>query len=146
MINLNGCGFLIGAGAGGVAGYERITATVQSPVKKDEKRNENQGVCDEPRLRAGKLSTTYNAPSDLPENLRRELPRRAQEIYLAAYDRTREKCAASEEYQDQKSIAETAHKAALLAVEMEYEQDEYGRWRKAPLGEAMDKSKIRKQA
>jgi cation transport regulator len=89
---------------------------------------------------------TFKAPSDLPENLRRELPRGAQEIYLAAYDQTQEKCAASEEYQDEKSIAETAHKAALLAVEMEYEEDEHGRWRKAPIGEAMDKSKIRKQA
>ncbi|MGH8657074.1 MAG: ChaB family protein, partial [Gammaproteobacteria bacterium] len=58
---------------------------------------------------------TYKTPSDLPENLRRELPRGAQELYLAAYDRTREKCTASEEYPDEQSIAEIAHKAALLA-------------------------------
>ncbi|MGH6636596.1 MAG: ChaB family protein [Gammaproteobacteria bacterium] len=89
---------------------------------------------------------TNKTLSHLPENLRKELPRRAQEMYAAAYDRTWEKCAASEEFQDERSIAETAHKAALLAVEMEYEKDEHGRWRRAPIGEAMDKSKIRKQA
>lgn len=89
---------------------------------------------------------TYKTPSDLPENRGRKLPQGAHEIYLAAYDRTWEKCAASEEYQDEQSIAETAHKAALLAVELEYEKDEHGRWRRAPIGEAMDKSKIRKEA
>jgi len=57
------------------------------------------------------------------------------------YDRIREKCAASEK----QSIAETAHKAALRAVEMEYEKDEHGPVRRAPIGE-MDKSKIRKEA
>jgi cation transport regulator len=88
----------------------------------------------------------YKTPSDLPESLPHELPRRAQEIYLEAYHRTWEKCVASEEYEDPQRIAETAHKAALLAVEMEYQKDEHGRWRKAPIGEAMDKGKMRKEA
>ena len=43
VISLNGCGFLIGAGAGGMAGYELKDEgyEVQSPVKKEEKRKEN---------------------------------------------------------------------------------------------------------
>ncbi len=86
---------------------------------------------------------TYRTLSDLPEALRKELPRHAQEIYLAAHTRTWEKCAASEDYQDERSIAASAHKAGLFAVEMEYEKDEHGQWRRAPVGEAMDKSKLR---
>ncbi|MGH8594116.1 MAG: ChaB family protein [Gammaproteobacteria bacterium] len=88
----------------------------------------------------------YRTVSDLPKALRKQLPRHAQELYLAAYSRTWEKCAASEDYQDERSMAETAHKAGLFAVEMEYEKDEHGQWRRAPVGEAMDKSKIRKEA
>ncbi|MGH8563153.1 MAG: ChaB family protein [Gammaproteobacteria bacterium] len=58
--------------------------------------------------------------------MRHELPRRAQEIYQAAYDRVYETSMASGEDHDSQSIAETAHKAALLAVEMEYQKDEQG--------------------
>ncbi len=65
---------------------------------------------------------TYRALSDLPKVLRKELPRRAQEIYLAAHTRTWEKCVASQDYEDERSIAETAHKAGLFAVEREYER------------------------
>ncbi len=89
---------------------------------------------------------TYRTLSDLPKVLRKELPRHAQEIYLAAHTRTWEKCAASQDYEDERSIAETAHKAGLFAVEMEYERNEHGRWRRASVGEAMDKSKMRKEA
>jgi cation transport regulator len=89
---------------------------------------------------------TYRTLSDLPEALRKELPRHAQEIYLAAHIRTWEKCAASGDYQDERSMAKTAHKAGLFAVEMEYEKDEHSQWRRAPVGEAMDKTKIRKEA
>jgi cation transport regulator ChaB len=80
---------------------------------------------------------------DLPEELRYELPRRAQEIYQAAYNRVYETSMASGEDHDSQSIAETAHKAALLAVEMEYQKDEQGRWRRAPISEGMDKAPIR---
>ncbi len=76
---------------------------------------------------------------DLPKNLRHELPRHAQQLYQAAYDRVYETSRASGEDHDAQALAETAHKAALLAVEMEYEKDEQGRWRRAPISEDMDK-------
>ncbi|MDQ3564651.1 MAG: ChaB family protein [Pseudomonadota bacterium] len=85
---------------------------------------------------------SYKKLSDLPRSLRHEFPRRAQEIYRAAYNRAYEVCMASEDLHDDQAIAETAHKAALLAVEMEYEKDEQGRWRRAPISEHMDKEKI----
>lgn len=82
---------------------------------------------------------SYEELPDLPANLRAELPRRAQEIYQAAYNRVYETSMASGEDHDAQSIAEKAHKAALLAVEMEYQKDEQNRWRRAPISEDMDK-------
>ncbi|MGH8590569.1 MAG: ChaB family protein [Gammaproteobacteria bacterium] len=82
---------------------------------------------------------SYEELPDLPEDLRHELPRRAQEIYQAAYNRVYETSMASGKDHDTQSIAETAHKAALFAVEMEYQRDEQSRWRRGPISEDMDK-------
>ena len=82
---------------------------------------------------------SYEDLPDLPEDLRDELPRHAQEIYQAAYNRVYETSMASGEDHDAQSIAETAHKAALLAVEMEYQKDEQSRWRRGAISEEMDK-------
>lgn len=77
---------------------------------------------------------------DLPDDLRHELPRRAQEIYQAAYNRVYETSMASgEDHNAQSTAAARAHQAALLAVEMEYQKDEQSRWRRAPISEDMDK-------
>lgn len=77
---------------------------------------------------------------DLPDDLRHELPRRAQEIYQAAYNRVYETSMASgEDHNAQSTAATRAHQAALLAVEMEYQKDEQSRWRRAPISEDMDK-------
>jgi cation transport regulator len=79
---------------------------------------------------------------DLPEELRHELPRHAQEIYQAAYNRVYETSMASGEDHDAQSTAAAAaraHQAALFAVEMEYQKDEQSRWRRAPISEDMDK-------
>lgn len=77
---------------------------------------------------------------DLPDDLRHELPRRAQEIYQAAYNRVYETSMASgEDHDAQSTAAARAHQAALLAVEMEYQKDEQSRWRRAPISEDMDK-------
>jgi cation transport regulator len=82
---------------------------------------------------------SYEGLPDLPADLRGELPRRAQEIYQAAYNRVYETSMASGEEHDARSIGEKAHKAALLAVEMEYQKDEKNRWRRRPISEDMDK-------
>ena len=81
---------------------------------------------------------SYEDLPDLPGDLRHELPRRGQEIYQAAYNRAYETSMASGEDHDSQSTAETAHKAALLAVEMEYQKDEQGRWRRTPISEDME--------
>ncbi len=72
----------------------------------------------------------YNTTKDLPENVRDNLPKHAQEIYLAAYN------SAWEEYKDPKdrrgeaSIEETAHKVAWAAVKQKYQKDDNsGRWK-----------------
>jgi cation transport regulator len=83
-------------------------------------------------------------PYDLPLSVRKELPPDAQEIYKAVYNRTWEQCSASEDY-DLRNTAEIAGKAALLAVEAEYERDEHGRWRKASISKVLDTRKIRPQ-
>jgi len=89
-----------------------------------------------------RLAISYKELSDLPGSLRHEFPRRAQEIYQAAYNRVYEVCMASKNLYDHQAIAETAHQAALFAVRMEYEKDEQGCWRRAPISEDMDKEKI----
>lgn len=85
---------------------------------------------------------TYKELSDLPEWLQNDFPPDAQEIYRAAYNLVYERIMASDLHHDAKKIAETAHRAALLAVEMEYEKDSRGRWQRAPLTKDMDKHKL----
>ena len=87
---------------------------------------------------------TYIKLSDLPLSVRKEFPPGAQEFYMAVYNRTWEQCSASEDY-DPRNTAELARKAALLAVETEYERDEHGRWRKASISKVLDMRKIRPQ-
>lgn len=72
----------------------------------------------------------YEKLSDLPENVRDNLPKHAQEIYQAAFN------SAWEQYKDPKdrrgnaTREETAHKVAWSAVEQKYEKDQQsGRWK-----------------
>jgi cation transport regulator len=67
---------------------------------------------------------------DLPENVRKVLPKHAQEIYQEAHNN------ALEQYKDPKkrrghaSWEETAHKVAWAAVKEKYERDEQsGKWK-----------------
>ncbi len=70
----------------------------------------------------------YHKLSDLPESVRGNLPKHAQEIYRAAYN------SAWEEYQDpgerrgDASREETVHRVAWSAVKGSYQKDD-GRWR-----------------
>ena len=60
----------------------------------------------------------YDKVTDLPDNVRNNLPKHAQEIYHAAYN------SAEEQYGEE----ERAHRVAWSAVENEYEKDENGDW------------------
>lgn len=75
----------------------------------------------------------FQSIDELPALIRAALPPRAQELYRAAYNRTWEQLAAGEQ-QDPKDIAVASHKAARLAVEYEFTQDDEGHWRRDPVG------------
>lgn len=70
----------------------------------------------------------YKKLSDLPDSVRDNVPKHAQEIYMAAYN------SAWDEYKDPSdrhgdaSREETAHKVAWAAVKQKYEKAENGRW------------------
>ena len=60
----------------------------------------------------------YDNLSDLPDSVRNNLPKHAQEIYRAAYNSA----------EDQYSEEERAHRVAWSAVENKYEKNDQGNW------------------
>jgi cation transport regulator len=61
----------------------------------------------------------YEKLTDLPDNVRDNLPKHAQEIYRAAYN------SAEEQYDEE----DRRHRVAWSAVEQKYEKDEdSGEW------------------
>ncbi len=60
----------------------------------------------------------YDDLSDLPDSVRNNLPKHAQEIYRAAYN------SAEEQYGKE----ERAHRVAWSAVENKYEKNDQGNW------------------
>lgn len=70
----------------------------------------------------------YKDLSDLPENVRDNVPRHAQEIYKEAFNSAWEQYDEPEERRGDASREETAHKVAWAAVKREYEKNEKGRW------------------
>ncbi|CAA9576761.1 MAG: ChaB [uncultured Truepera sp.] len=71
----------------------------------------------------------YKNLSDLPDSVRDNLPKHAQEIYRAAYN------SAWDEYRDpdsrrgDASLEEVSHRVAWSAVGHKYEKDDLGGWR-----------------
>ncbi len=86
------------------------------------------------------MTTQYETPDDLPKNIRQELPAEAQELYVAVYRRTWEECNMGDEG-SVGDLAETAHDAAMLAVESKFEKRD-GQWRVAPVGSEIDSDKL----
>ncbi len=73
----------------------------------------------------------YNSLSDLPDNVRNNLPKGAQEIYRAAYNSAWEQYKDPDDRQGDSSREETAHRVAWAAVKNEYEKDESsGEWKR----------------
>ena len=60
----------------------------------------------------------YENPSDLPDGVRNNLPKHAQEIYRAAFN------SAEEQYGEESR----AHRVAWSAVEQKYEKNDSGDW------------------
>jgi cation transport regulator ChaB len=80
----------------------------------------------------------YRTIQELPPEVQGALPTEVCEFYVAVYNRLYEKASAGSTG-DEAETARTAHEGAVLAVQTEFEADESGRWRRAPIGEAMDK-------
>jgi cation transport regulator len=66
----------------------------------------------------------YDQISDLPAAVRDHLPKHAQEIYRAAYNRAWEQYDEPEERRGDASREETAHRVAWAAVKEKYAKDE----------------------
>lgn len=73
----------------------------------------------------------YEKRIDLPESVRDNLPKHAQEIYQEAYNSAWEQYKDPEDRRGDASREETAHKVAWSAVKNVYEKDESsGKWKK----------------
>ena len=73
----------------------------------------------------------YKRIEDLPESVRENLPKHAQEIYMEAFNSAWDQYDQPEERRGDASREETAHKVAWGAVKRVYEKDEEaGQWRR----------------
>lgn len=83
------------------------------------------------------MNRNYESLDDLPRSLKAELPDLAQRTYLHTYRRTWNKCRMGG-MEDDEELARTAHEAAMLAVQAQFEKDEHGSWVQAPIGDEID--------
>jgi cation transport regulator len=73
----------------------------------------------------------YDSVSDLPDSVKDNLPRHAQEIYRAAFNSAWDEYDRPEERRGGADREETAHKVAWAAVKKEYEKDpKTGEWKR----------------
>ena len=62
----------------------------------------------------------YDSVWDLPDSMKKNLPKRAKEIYLAAYNSAWEQYAKPKDRRGDDTREETAHKVAWAAVKKKY--------------------------
>jgi cation transport regulator len=72
----------------------------------------------------------YNKLSELPDSVRDNLPKHAQEIYMKAFNSAWDQYDKPEERRGDASREETAHRVAWSAVKNDYEKGEDGNWRR----------------
>lgn len=70
----------------------------------------------------------YKQLGDLPDPVRDNVPRHAQEIYLEAFNSAWDQYADPDERRGDASREETAHRVAWAAVKQKYEKGDDGRW------------------
>ena len=70
----------------------------------------------------------YDNVSDLPDSVRDNLPKHAQEIYKEAYNSAWDQYEDPGDRRDDASREETAHRVAWSAVKEEYERNDDGNW------------------
>jgi cation transport regulator len=73
----------------------------------------------------------YAELTELPDSVRDNLPKHAQEIYLAAYNNAWDQYKAAEDRRGDATREETAHRVAWAAVKQSYEKNANDRWVKS---------------
>jgi cation transport regulator len=72
----------------------------------------------------------YKSVSELPDSVKDNLPKHAQEIYMEAFNSAWDQYDEPEERRGDASREETAHKVAWAAVKKKYEKDDdSGKWK-----------------
>lgn len=74
----------------------------------------------------------YKQVSDLPDTVRDNIPKHAQEIYKEAFNSAWDEYKDAEDRRDDASREETAHRVAWSAVKKKYEKGANGKWKKKP--------------
>lgn len=70
----------------------------------------------------------YDSVKELPDSVRDNLPKHAQEIYQEAYNSAWEQYKDPDDRRGDASREETAHRVAWAAVKDKYEKDDSGKW------------------
>ena len=70
----------------------------------------------------------YSTVKDLPDSVKDNLPKHAQEIYLAAYNNAWKEYKNDEDRKGDASREEVSHKVAWNAVKQKYEKKD-GKWK-----------------
>lgn len=70
----------------------------------------------------------YKDIDDLPERVKDNIPKHAQEIYLAAFNSAWDEYKNPDDRADDSSREETAHKVAWSAVKQKYEKGDDDKW------------------
>jgi cation transport regulator len=70
----------------------------------------------------------YSSISNLPDSVRDNLPKHAQEIYKEAFNSAWDEYADKDERRGEESREEVAHKVAWSAVKQKYEKGRNGDW------------------
>lgn len=70
----------------------------------------------------------YGKISELPDNVKNNVPKHAQEIYMEAYNSAWDQYDDPEDRRDDASREETAHRVAWSAVKQKYEKGDDGKW------------------
>ncbi len=70
----------------------------------------------------------YHNVAELPDSVKDNLPKHAQEIYQEAYNSAWDEYKDPEDRRGGASREETAHKVAWAAVKAKYEKNDKGKW------------------
>ncbi len=70
----------------------------------------------------------YDSRQELPDSVKDNLPKQAQDIYREAYNSAWDQYADPDERRGDESREATAHKVAWSAVKEKYEKNEDGEW------------------